>query len=389
MKKRIIKVILSIALLSLSMKGILILTKKYNEIYDQVTIITQMSQQRFEVPSTRFTPYLVDDINGIPNAVYISMVKDEEDIIYENLVWHFATGFRKFIIFDNNSNDQTSLLIRKFAKETNGLTTVFIIDDPIVAYDQSKIMTIGYRMAHELWPEVEWFFPVDADEFWIFSQDPKIALDKIPKNIDAVAAIRLRYYPSEDYATFPLEEEFWHKLHYRDSLWREFTPDRYQHFMVPKIFLRYSSDFSLATGNHFVIYKGLFSIPADQEEQTLYHNPIIDVRYDAADKYGIFMREYHMRSIEQTKKKFTNALIAASKVEKNNKTALQPGTHWTNYKHYLAATDSPDEAAKLKFESYFQSVEEGKLIDDPLPIEQAFNIYEKLRNSITNLTESK
>jgi glycosyltransferase involved in cell wall biosynthesis len=201
----------------------------------------------------------MDDINGIPNAVYISMVKDEEDIIYENLVWHFATGFRKFIIVDNNSTDQTPELIKRFAGETKNLATVIIIQDPIVVHNQHKIITAGYKAAHEIWPEVEWFFPVDADEFWIFSQDPKIALAKIPKNIDAVTAIRLRYYPSDDYATFPLEEKFWHKLHYRDSLWREFTPDRYQHFLVTKIFLRYSPNFSLASGNHFVIYKGLFS----------------------------------------------------------------------------------------------------------------------------------
>ncbi|MGI4775503.1 MAG: hypothetical protein ACRYE9_00995, partial [Janthinobacterium lividum] len=32
---------------------------------------------------------------GINNIALVMMTKDEEDIIYQNLVWHFSLGFRK------------------------------------------------------------------------------------------------------------------------------------------------------------------------------------------------------------------------------------------------------------------------------------------------------
>ena len=98
------------------------------------------------------------------------MIKDEDDIIYENLAWHFAVGFRKFILIDNNSSDNTRNLIQKFINETKELATVILIHDPIEEHNQYKLMTAAYRMSHEIWPEAEWIFPVDADEFWIFSK---------------------------------------------------------------------------------------------------------------------------------------------------------------------------------------------------------------------------
>lgn len=52
------------------------------------------------------------------------MVKDEEDVIFENLVWHFCVGFRKFIIVDNNSTDKTRILIEKFQKQVAGIPVV-------------------------------------------------------------------------------------------------------------------------------------------------------------------------------------------------------------------------------------------------------------------------
>ena len=54
------------------------------------------------------------------------MVKNEEDIIFENLVWHFATGFRKFIIVDNMSTDQTRNKIQEFSQLVKNHAQVLI-----------------------------------------------------------------------------------------------------------------------------------------------------------------------------------------------------------------------------------------------------------------------
>jgi len=68
---------------------------------------------------------------GIKNIALITMIKDEDDVIYDNLVWHFCIGFRKFVIIDNNSTDNTRLLVEKFKKQVASNANVVIIDDPI------------------------------------------------------------------------------------------------------------------------------------------------------------------------------------------------------------------------------------------------------------------
>jgi hypothetical protein len=317
-----------------------------------------------------------DNPQGLQNIAYITMIKDEEDIIYENLVWHFAIGFRKFIIFNNNSTDKTSILLKKFINETKGLTTVFIIEDPIVAYKQYKIMTIGYKMAHELWPEVEWFFPIDADEFWVFTKNPETALASIPNNIDAAAAIRQRYYPTEDYDILAKNEQsFWRRLHYRDSSWFEYNPDNRKKEKWSKIFLRYSDDSSLAMGNHFILKKIPWNNGNNDANQYLQS---YFTHYTDASIYGIFIREYHLRSVKQTHTKFTNALKVLSETNILNNKALDIGHHWQNYKYYLKNSRTPEEAAELKFKSYYRNSSNDDLIDDPLPIEQAMELYNKL-----------
>lgn len=89
---------------------------------------------------------------GIEDIVLISMVKNEEDIIFENLVWHYAIGFRKFIIIDNNSTDNTKSIIEKFAALTEKKAIVFLINDKIFEHIQTRIITGSYLFAKSVWP---------------------------------------------------------------------------------------------------------------------------------------------------------------------------------------------------------------------------------------------
>jgi len=371
---RIFKVIFLVLTVTCIYQGIL----GYNFFYSQPHVINVATSERSTIPALKFAAQFTEEKDGLKNTAYITMIKDEDDVIYENLVWHFAVGFRKFIIFDNGSIDSTIPLIKRFAQETKGLATVILVDDPIVEHNQNKIITSGYRMAHEIWPEVKWFFPVDADEFWVFSQKPAKALAMIPDKVDAVSVIRAKYYPSDDYDFMPKDDKFWHKLHYRDSRWAEFDADRNKYVIIPKMFLRYSDHFSICIGNHHVIYHGPLSVKADENSPILYYNIVDDVRYGAADLYGIHLREYHMRSPEQTHKKFTNGLRAASQLKETKKNSLRAGQHWLYYQHYLDKAKNAAEAAKAKFKTYYRSSEIDSVIDDPLPIDDAIKLYKKL-----------
>lgn len=353
----------------------LVITLNNNK-YSQTKTITDAMEARPERQNEIFTPQFTDAREGLRNISYISMVKDEDDIIYENLAWHFAVGFRKFILIDNNSSDKTKDLIQKFITETKELATVILVHDPITEHNQYKFITAAYRMSHEIWPEAEWIFPVDADEFWIFSKPPSETIASLPKWADAVNVVKTKYYPSEDYDTIK-DERFWHKLHYRNNKWSEIDEDQNQEkrIVVPKIFLRYSKYFSLSMGNHHVIYNGPFSIKSDEASRSMYENIIDDVRYASGDSYGIFIREFHMRSQKQTQKKFSNGLKAVELMPETNKVALRGGEHWHKYRNYLDQYSTPEEAAMAKFKNYYRYVD---IVDDKLPIDEALELYKKL-----------
>jgi len=123
------------------------------------------------------------------------MIKDEDDIIFENLVWHFCVGFRKFIIVDNNSTDKTRSLVEKFRTQVMGKATVIIVDDPIVEYIQSQVTTGAMRLANSIWPQVDWIFPVDADEFWYPTTNLRGILSYIPVDKDIIITHPYNHFP--------------------------------------------------------------------------------------------------------------------------------------------------------------------------------------------------
>lgn len=114
------------------------------------------------------------DGRALENALFIGMVKDEGDIIFESLRSAYRTGFRNFFIANNGSTDQTESEIRRFVS-TFGEATVVIVADPIFGFWQAKKMNAFWRFAVEYFAirgtKIDWIFPVDGDEM-IVQADP-------------------------------------------------------------------------------------------------------------------------------------------------------------------------------------------------------------------------
>jgi glycosyltransferase involved in cell wall biosynthesis len=90
------------------------------------------------------------------------LVKDEEDILEENLIFHKAMGVDKIIVTDNNSTDRTPEILQKY-KDKGWI--VEIINEPSNDYSQNawvKRMIDRLINVHD----VEWIINSDADEFW-------------------------------------------------------------------------------------------------------------------------------------------------------------------------------------------------------------------------------
>ena len=110
----------------------------------------------------------------LPNAVRVSLVKDEADVIYESLESSYLSGFRYYAIADNNSSDDTRREIDRFAADRADCI-VYVVSDPVVGYFQAaKTMALA-RMAvtvlQGLGHPIEWVFALDADEM-LYASDP-------------------------------------------------------------------------------------------------------------------------------------------------------------------------------------------------------------------------
>ncbi|MBP7190696.1 MAG: glycosyltransferase family 2 protein [Rickettsiaceae bacterium] len=289
--------------------------------------------------------------SGIENIALVTMVKDEEDIIYENLVWHFCIGFRKFVIVDNNSTDKTLSLIHKFKKETEGKAIVIIMEDPIFEHIQSRIITASTRIVNSVWPEVEWVFPVDADEFWY----PNRALDKIladvPRDKDAILVAPYVQRPCVKRDKIDFSKRFYDVLCCQDkNIGQE----------LGKVAIRSSFDVIVMQGNHHAMFANSKYLPQKVSGNIL----------------GLYMLHFHIRSVDQVYKKFWNGARAniALKKKEGSYTGKNEG-HWD------AFVDEVQDKGALKaaidrFDGYV--ADEGATIDDTIEFEKAKSFYDKI-----------
>lgn len=89
------------------------------------------------------------------------LVKNEEEFLIENILFHLSMGVDQFIVTDNLSHDGTMDILREFEKAG----VVKIIIERNQNYDQYRWVT---RMACMARDEMgaDWIINNDADEFW-------------------------------------------------------------------------------------------------------------------------------------------------------------------------------------------------------------------------------
>lgn len=107
------------------------------------------------------------------------LVRNEEDIIRQNILFHNAQGVDSFIVMDNLSTDRTASIVKELSKEIR----IDYIHQPQDDYSQSEWVTEMARLActdHG----ADWVINNDADEFWVFGDaGVKAFLDSFDKDI--------------------------------------------------------------------------------------------------------------------------------------------------------------------------------------------------------------
>lgn len=119
------------------------------------------------------------------------LVRNEEDIIRENILYHFSMGVDEIIVTDNNSEDNTLEILREFEKKGNLKIIIEKEDD----YSQWKWVTRMARMAIEDL-KADWVIHSDADEFWWPEKgNLKGVLTDIPSEFPVVSVPRFDFIP--------------------------------------------------------------------------------------------------------------------------------------------------------------------------------------------------
>lgn len=97
------------------------------------------------------------------DVLYMTLlVKDEEDIIRENILFHHFMGVDGFIVTCNNCSDNTVEILNNLKK--HGIC-IEIIEEPEVAYNQHVWVDRMIRLAKDKY-DATWVINADADEFW-------------------------------------------------------------------------------------------------------------------------------------------------------------------------------------------------------------------------------
>ena len=142
-------------------------------------------------------------------VVMTLLVRNEEDILRENIEFHLSQGVSFIIATDNLSKDGTASILKEY--EAKGLARYFFEDSD--QFDQHKWVT---RMAVLAFTEygADWVINNDADEFWWpNSGNLEDVFSNVPKEFDVAEARRTNFVMVE-----AAKSAFYKRMIYRQSV---------------------------------------------------------------------------------------------------------------------------------------------------------------------------
>jgi glycosyltransferase involved in cell wall biosynthesis len=166
------------------------------------------------------------------------LVRDEQDIVRENLDFHLAQGVDELIVTDNGSEDATVEILREY--ESKGILRLLL--EPTDDYSQGRWVTRMARLAAT--EGADWVINNDADEFWWpRAGSLKSVFDRLGDEVGLVVARRQNFVPRPEDG-----RPFWERmtLRERESLNPLGKP------LPPKLAHRAHPEIAVAQGNHKV-----------------------------------------------------------------------------------------------------------------------------------------
>ena len=187
------------------------------------------------------------------------LVRDEQDIIRDNIDYHLSQGVDFFIATDNRSEDRTASILKEY--EAKGLLHyIYEGDDD---YNQHAWVTRMARMAH-VSHGADWVINNDADEFW-WPREGSLheTFARLPAEVNIVRASRHNFVSVEQ-----SELPFYHRMIYRER----FSRNPLGRPLPPKVAHRGRTDVVVAQGNHAV--KGIDEPRILEDPLEILHFPV-------------------------------------------------------------------------------------------------------------------
>ena len=135
------------------------------------------------------------------------VVRDEADLIQDQIRYHRAQGVDHFLVIDHRSLDATPELLQPFIRA--GWLTLFH-KSSLARYQGEWVTSLARLAAKEL--QADWVINNDADEFWWSEQGLlKEVFDKIPEHYRLAVAQRHNFVA----CTAHENQRFWQNQYYR------------------------------------------------------------------------------------------------------------------------------------------------------------------------------
>lgn len=191
------------------------------------------------------------------------LVRDEQDILAENIEYHRSQGVDFFIIMDNLSVDATPEIAKRYVHQ--GIASYILQEED--DYSQSKWVTMMARMAFRDFG-ADWVINNDADEFW-WPKSGSLGqvFAALGPGYNAVLANRHNFVLVRTDKTVP----FYDSMVYREAVSRNPLGNP----LPPKMAHRGNAEVVVAQGNHTVTGLEKLSVVTDVIE--IFHFPLRSV----------------------------------------------------------------------------------------------------------------
>lgn len=189
------------------------------------------------------------------------LVRDEEDIIRQNIFYHLRMGVDYIIVTDNKSTDSTVDILKEF--ESQGV--LYLINEDQDNYAQAKWVSRMANLAYERYG-ADWVINSDADEFWWpLSGNLSETLFRIPDYYDVVVV------PEQDFVPLVAEKPIlWYE---KMVIRKKISKNALGRPSLPKVCHRGVANIEIAQGNHNIRWPKSLAVFPDRPIEIL-HFPI-------------------------------------------------------------------------------------------------------------------